>query len=102
VDNATLNRFFSIHYTLPFLIVGLTSLHLSLLHSIGSNNPLGIFNLEDRISFTPYYIIKDFLGFSVSFLLFLFLLFFYPNTLGHPDNYIRANAMITPTHIVPE
>jgi ubiquinol-cytochrome c reductase cytochrome b subunit len=102
VDNATLNRFFSIHYTLPFLILGLVFLHLSLLHSVGSNNPLGIDTIEDRIPFTPYYMVKDFFGFGIMFIFFINIILYYPNNLGHPDNYVRANAMITPIHIVPE
>jgi ubiquinol-cytochrome c reductase cytochrome b subunit len=63
---------------------------------------LGIDILEDRIPFSPYYIIKDFFGLSLMLVLFAFLLYYYPNVLGHPDNYIKANAMVTPTHIVPE
>jgi ubiquinol-cytochrome c reductase cytochrome b subunit len=104
VDNPTLNRFFSLHYFLPFVIVGLVALHLVALHVHGSNNPKGIDIKpgKDTISFHPYYTIKDFLGFGVYFLIFAFFIFYEPNYLGHPDNYIPANPLVTPAHIVPE
>lgn len=102
VDNATLNRFYSLHFFLPFIIFALSCIHLVLLHEHGSTNPLGINSKVDNIPFTPFYTIKD--GYTV-FLLFLILLFFvfyYPNVLGHSDNYILGNPMVTPPHIVPE
>lgn len=104
VDNPTLNRFFALHYLLPFLIVGVVGLHLVALHQHGSNNPLGIDpkGPQDRIPFHPYYTVKDFLGFGVFFLVFAWFVFFQPNYLGHPDNYTPANPMVTPAHIVPE
>jgi ubiquinol-cytochrome c reductase cytochrome b subunit len=104
VDNPTLNRFFALHYLLPFLIVGVVALHLVALHEHGSNNPLGIDakGPQDKIPFHPYYTVKDFLGFSVFFMVFAWFIFFSPNSLGHPDNYIPANPMVTPAHIVPE
>jgi len=102
VDNATLNRFFSLHYLLPFVIVGLVVIHLSLLHKDGSNNPLGINTNIDSISFYPYYYVKDLFAFFIFLAFFSFFVFFYPNTLGHPDNYIPANSLVTPAHIVPE
>lgn len=102
VGNATLNRFFSLHYLLPFLIAGLVLLHLSLLHKDGSNNPLGINTNMDTISFYPYFYVKDLLSFLTLLIFFTFFLTYYPNTLGHPDNYIPANPMVTPPHIVPE
>jgi ubiquinol-cytochrome c reductase cytochrome b subunit len=102
VDNATLNRFFSLHYLLPFLIAALTITHLSLLHKDGSNNPLGINTNIDSISFYPYFYVKDLLSFLLLIALFSFFLFFYPNLLGHSDNYIPANPLVTPPHIVPE
>ena len=104
VDNPTLNRFFSLHFLLPFLIVGTVLLHLVALHTVGSNNPTGveIKTKKDAIPFHPYFTIKDMLGFVVFFLIFGYFLFFYPNSLGHPDNYIPANPMVTPAHIVPE
>ncbi|CAM9258911.1 unnamed protein product [Discosporangium mesarthrocarpum] len=102
VDNPTLNRFFSLHYLLPFLIAAMVFVHLGLLHKDGSNNPLGIKNKLANISFYPYFYTKDLIGF---FLLLSFLsvfVFFWPNLLGHPDNYIEANPFSTPAHIVPE
>jgi len=102
VDNATLNRFFSLHYLLPFLIVGLVVVHLSLLHTVGSNNPLGINKNVDTISFYPYFYVKDLFAFLALVAFFSFFVFFYPNTLGHADNYIPANPLVTPAHIVPE
>jgi ubiquinol-cytochrome c reductase cytochrome b subunit len=76
--------------------------HISLLHAEGSNNPLGIENVVDRIPFAPYLIIKDVLGLCILGTVLAFLVFFYPNYLGHTDNYIEANPMVTPAHIVPE
>jgi len=102
VDNATLNRFFSLHYLMPFLIAGLTIAHLSLLHNVGSNNPLGINTNIDMVSFYPYFYVKDLLSTLVLIALFSFFVFFYPNALGHADNYIPANPLVTPPHIVPE
>ena len=102
VDNATLNRFFSLHYLVPFLIAGAVLIHLSLLHKDGSNNPLGINSSIDNIPFYPYFYTKDLLAFLVLLLFFSFFVFYYPNTLGHSDNYIPANPLVTPTHIVPE
>ncbi len=103
VDNATLNRFFSFHYIMPFIIVLLVFVHLVFLHEHGSNNPLGVeFKHLDHITMYPYYIIKDTFGLLVFFLFFSYFVFFYPNLLGHTDNYIVANPMVTPTHIVPE
>jgi quinol-cytochrome oxidoreductase complex cytochrome b subunit len=102
VDNPTLNRFFSLHFTLPFLIVGLVLLHLVLLHENGSNNPLGIYIKMETIPFYPYFYVKDLFGFVVLMFIFSIFVYYYPNTLGHPDNYIPANPMKTPLHIVPE
>ena len=102
VANATLNRFFSLHYLLPFVITGLVMVHLSLLHTLGSNNPLGINKNIDTISFYPYFYVKDLLAFFVLIALFSFFVFFFPNYLGHADNYIPANPLVTPAHIVPE
>merc|ERR1712054_537844 len=102
VDNATLNRFFSLHYLLPFLITGLVLVHLSLLHTTGSNNPLGINKNIDTVSFYPYFYVKDLFAFLALVAFFSFFVFFYPNTLGHADNYIPANPLSTPAHIVPE
>jgi ubiquinol-cytochrome c reductase cytochrome b subunit len=102
VDNATLNRFFSLHYLMPFVIAGLTIVHLSLLHNEGSNNPLGINIKLDTVSFYPYFYVKDLFAFFIFITLFSFFLFYYPNILGHSDNYIPANPLVTPPHIVPE
>ncbi|MCS7267855.1 MAG: cytochrome b/b6 [Geminicoccaceae bacterium] len=103
VDNPTLNRFFSLHYLLPFVIVGVVFLHLAALHTHGSNNPVGIdLTKKDKIPFHPYYTVKDLFGFAVFLLVYLGLVFFAPDLLGHPDNYIPANPLVTPAHIVPE
>jgi len=101
VDNATLNRFFSFHYLFPFVITALVILHVIFLHEHGSNNPLGINSKVDKITF-PYYIIKDIYSLIWFGFIYSYFIFFEPNTLGHPDNYIPANPMVTPTHIVPE
>jgi ubiquinol-cytochrome c reductase cytochrome b subunit len=102
VDNATLNRFFSLHYLMPFAIAGLTIVHLSLLHKDGSNNPIGVDSAIDRIPFYPYFYVKDLFSFIIFVVVFSTFVFFYPNAMGHPDNYIPANPMVTPPHIVPE
>lgn len=102
VNNATLNRFFSLHYLLPFAIVGLVLIHLALLHKDGSNNPLGVNTSLDSIPFYPYFYVKDLVAFFSLVLLFSIFVFFYPNYLGHSDNYIPANPISTPAHIVPE
>ena len=101
VDNATLNRFFSLHYLLPFIIAGLSIVHIAALHQYGSNNPLGTF-AGDKVPFTPYMLVKDILGWVVFSIFFSIFVYFYPNMMGHPDNYIPANPMSTPAHIVPE
>ncbi len=104
VDNATLNRFFALHYLLPFVIFAVVVLHIIALHRFGSNNPLGIDvkGPQDTIPFHPYYTIKDAFGLFVFLIPFAFFIFFAPNFLGHPDNYIPANPLVTPAHIVPE
>nr|YP_010204183.1 apocytochrome b [Ahnfeltia fastigiata]UAT97929.1 apocytochrome b [Ahnfeltia fastigiata] len=102
VDNATLNRFFSLHYLLPFVIAAATLVHLAALHQDGSGNPLGVDSNVDKISMYPYFIVKDLLGLVIFILFFSIFIYFSPNLLGHPDNYIEANPMVTPTHIVPE
>jgi len=102
VNNATLNRFFSLHFFLPFIIAGVSIIHLSLLHKDGSNNPLGVDGAVDKIPFYPYFFIKDLFAFFCFLFIFVFFVFFYPNLMGHPDNYIPADPMHTPAHIVPE
>ena len=101
VNNATLIRFFSLHYLLPFIVTGLIFTHLVLLHQVGSTNPTQQPS-TDNITFHPYFTAKDAFIFSVFLTLFLFLVFFYPNLLGHSDNFIPANPLVTPAHIVPE
>nr|WDE82106.1 cytochrome b [Zonotrichia albicollis] len=102
VDNPTLTRFFALHFLLPFLIVGLTLVHLTLLHETGSNNPLGIPSDCDKIPFHPYYTIKDILGFALMLSLLVSLALFSPNLLGDPENFTPANPLVTPPHIKPE
>jgi quinol-cytochrome oxidoreductase complex cytochrome b subunit len=104
VDNATLNRFFSLHYLLPFMIAGVVGLHIWALHVPGNNNPLGVDvrSKEDTVPFHPYYTVKDGFAISVFLLMFATFVFYFPNVLGHADNYIPANPLVTPSHIVPE
>ncbi len=110
VDNPTLNRFFSLHYLLPFVIAGLVIVHIWAFHSTGNNNPTGVEVRrgskaeaeKDTVPFWPYYVIKDVFALAVILLVFVALVFFMPNYLGHPDNYVEANPLSTPAHIVPE
>lgn len=104
VDNPTLNRFYALHYLFPFLIVGVVFLHVWALHVTGSNNPLGIEpkTKQDTLPFHPYYTMKDLFGVSVVLIIYAFIVFFAPNSLGHSDHYIPFNALVTPPHIVPE
>jgi len=102
VDNPTLNKFFSLHYLLPFVLLGMMIIHLVFLHEYGSNNPLGVRSSHDQIPFTPYSTYKDLYAMVIFFLFFGFFVFFAPNYLGHSDNYIPGNPMVTPPHIVPE
>jgi len=105
VDNATLNRFFALHYLLPFVIFAVVAIHVWALHITGQNNPTGVEvkSVEkETVPFTPYATFKDSVGIGVLLVLFAWLTFFVPNYLGHPDNYIPANPLSTPPHIVPE
>nr|UCL51382.1 cytochrome b [Nothura darwinii] len=102
VDNPTLTRFFALHFLLPFLITGISIIHLTFLHESGSNNPLGIISHCDKIPFHPYFSIKDLLGFTLLSLPFFTLAFFTPNLLGDPENFTPANPLVTPPHIKPE
>nr|QNN90457.1 cytochrome b [Parophasma galinieri] len=102
VDNPTLTRFFALHFLLPFVIAGLTLVHLTLLHESGSNNPLGIPSDCDKIPFHPYYSTKDVLGFALVFIPLASLALFAPNLLGDPENFTPANPLATPPHIKPE
>ena len=104
VDNPTLNRFFSLHYLMPFVIVGIVVLHIVALHQHGSGNPVGIDTKspQDTIPFHPYYTVKDLFGLGIFLILFVGFVFFAPNFFGEPDNYIEADPLVTPAHIVPE
>jgi ubiquinol-cytochrome c reductase cytochrome b subunit len=103
-DNAALNRFFSLHFLLPFVILGVIILHVWALHIPGSSNPTGVEVKQesDTVPFHPYYTAKDGFGLGLFLILYTLLVFFAPNLLGHPDNYIPANPLSTPAHIVPE
>jgi len=110
VDNATLNRFFSLHYLLPFVIAGLVILHIWAFHTTGNNNPTGVEVRrtskedaeKDTLPFWPYFVVKDLFALAVILVVFFAVVGFMPNFLGHPDNYIEANPLSTPAHIVPE
>jgi quinol-cytochrome oxidoreductase complex cytochrome b subunit len=104
VDSPTLTRFFALHYLLPFVITGVVVLHVWALHVVGQNNPLGIDvkSREDTVPFSPHATLKDLFGTSVFLILFAWVAFFLPNLLQSPDNYIPANPLQTPAHIVPE
>ena len=105
VDNPTLTRFYALHYLLPFLILGLVVLHIWALHVPGNNNPIGIDikkPSKDTVPFHPYIVIKDVFALLMFIIVFAFFVFYSPNILGHADNYIEANPMVTPAHIVPE
>ena len=104
VDNATLKRFFSLHYLMPFMIFGVVILHIWSLHVTGNNNPVGVSVKEkqDTVPFAPYYTVKDAFSLVCFLILFAWFIFFNPNILGHTDNYIMADPLVTPAHIVPE
>ena len=104
VDNATLQRFFSLHYLLPFMIAGVVGLHIWALHVPGNNNPTGVEvrSKEDTVPFHPYYTVKDGFAIAAFMILFAWFVFFAPEALGHADNYVMANPLATPAHIVPE
>jgi ubiquinol-cytochrome c reductase cytochrome b subunit len=104
VDNPTLNRFFSLHYLLPFMIAGVVILHVWALHVTGQTNPTGVEvkTKTDTVPFTPYATVKDALAMSIFLIVFAYFIFFMPNYLGHADNYIPADPLKTPAHIVPE
>ncbi|MGJ0392369.1 MAG: cytochrome b [Methylocystis sp.] len=105
VDNPTLNRFFALHYLLPFIIVAIVALHVWALHVTGQNNPTGVEVKDikkDTLPFTPYATLKDGFAIGAFLVLYAWMTFFVPNYLGHPDNYIEANPLVTPPHIVPE
>ncbi len=101
INNWTLTRFYSLHYTLAFILLGIALIHIVILHGVGSTAPVGLPS-EENVQFYPYYYLKDIASLFVFISLFLFFTLFAPNYFGHPDNYIKANPLITPTHIVPE
>jgi len=102
INNATLTRFFSLHYLLPFVITGLIGVHLVLLHTTGSSDPLTLPATPDKLTFHPYFSYKDAFIFLVTFAAFGALVCYFPNLLGHSDNFLPANPLVTPAHIVPE
>ena len=103
IDNPTLNRFFSFHYLFPFIVALIVFIHLDALHGPKSGNPLGVeLHSTNNIAFHPFFTTKDIVGGIIFLFLFAYLVFFNPNALGHPDNYIPANSLVTPAHIVPE
>lgn len=102
VDNPTLTRFFAFHFLIPFLVAGLTMVHLLFLHQRGSNNPLGINANLDKLPFHPYFTVKDTVGFIILIFLLVTLSLTSPYLLGDPDNFIPANPLVTPAHIQPE
>ncbi len=104
VDNATLKRFFSLHYLMPFMIFGVVILHIWSLHVTGNNNPVGVSvkSKQDTVPFSPYYTVKDSVSLVIFIIFFAWFIFFNPNILGHSDNYIMADPLVTPAHIVPE
>nr|AAP20679.1 cytochrome b [Cyclanorbis senegalensis] len=102
VDNATLNRFFTLHFLLPFLILGTTMVHLLFLHETGSNNPIGLNSNTDKVPFHPYFSYKDILGLLMALTILLTITLFSPNLLSDPNNFSPANPLSTPTHIKPE
>jgi len=102
VGQPTLNRFFLLHMLLAMIVLILVIAHLYVLHQVHSNNPLGIIGENDFIKFAPFFVLKDVLSIMGFFICFAYIVFFHPNVLGHPENYIQANPMLTPEHIVPE
>jgi ubiquinol-cytochrome c reductase cytochrome b subunit len=103
INNSTLNRFFSLHYLLPFVIAVLSLYHIFQLHKAGSSNPLGIRSSKlDKVNFYPFFLVKDLFGIFISLIFYAIFVFFFPESLGHSDNYINANPLVTPAHIVPE
>nr|AGO28141.1 cytochrome b [Sphedanolestes impressicollis] len=102
VDNATLTRFFTLHFLLPFILAAMTMIHLLFLHQTGSNNPLGMKSNLDKIPFHPYFTIKDLMGMSITLMAFIMLTLWEPRMLGDPENFIPASPLVTPVHIQPE
>lgn len=102
IEDATLHRFYSLHFTLPFVILLVAVLHIAFLHETGSSNPLGLASIYENVPFSTYYILKDLLSIFIILILFFFIIFVVPDMLGHTINYQKANFLVTPPHIVPE
>nr|YP_010236197.1 cytochrome b [Melinna cristata]QTD82971.1 cytochrome b [Melinna cristata] len=102
IDNATLNRFFALHFLLPFVMAAMIAIHVLFLHQTGSNNPLGINSAGDKIPFHWYYSAKDILGFMIMLMTLILIVMFWPNLFGDPENFTPANPLVTPIHIKPE
>nr|UPL65206.1 cytochrome b [Valleriola javanica] len=102
VDNATLTRFFTLHFLLPFIILGMTIVHLLFLHQTGSNNPTGLNSNFDKVPFHPFFSIKDLMGVTICMMMFIMMNLLEPRLLGDPENFIPANPLVTPVHIQPE
>lgn len=102
VNNATLTRFFSLHFLMPFVVAALRAVHLLYLHTTGSRNPLGVNRNFDKIPFHPYFTIKDLIGYFIVMIGFILIVFQRPWLLGDPENFIPANPLVTPLHIQPE
>jgi len=102
VASPTLNRFYSLHFLFPFVVTGLVGLHIAFIHRTGSNNPLTLESSNNSMPFYPYFFVKDFFGVEVFLIIMAFLVYYAPNFLGHPDNYVYADPLVTPAHIVPE
>jgi len=102
VANATLTRFYTLHFTVPLIVSALVIVHLTLLHSTGRNNPLGLSSSADKVPFHWYFTIKDIVGFVIMLIFLMLVVLFAPNILGEPDNFIAADPLVTPAHIVPE
>nr|QDI94035.1 cytochrome b [Tuxedo flavicollis] len=102
VENATLTRFFTLHFLMPFIVAMMVMIHLLFLHQSGSNNPLGLNSNYDKIPFHPYFSIKDYMGMMIALSMFILLNLWEPTALGDPENFIPANPLVTPVHIQPE
>jgi quinol-cytochrome oxidoreductase complex cytochrome b subunit len=102
IHDATLDRFYALHFIFPILMLIVLYFHLFFLHEFGSNNPLGVVSVIDNIFFSPYYVLKDFFSLLVLLSFVFYIVYKMPDLLGHPLNYEKANPLITPSHIVPE
>lgn len=102
IGDATLKRFFVLHFLMPFVIVGIVIVHMIFLHETGSNNPLGVFSEADKVAFSPYFVYKDLVGFIIFISLYFFVIFFCGDLLLDPENFLKADPIHTPAHIQPE